>query len=296
MDKVIRGLLCGNTVNLTAITGRELVEAARAAHGLSRVCTAALGRTLLMTAMMSVHQKTDGERVTAIVKGGGPTGNIVCTGGPAGVVKGYIEEPCIELPPAPDGKLDVSMAVGWFGELTVVRDMGLKEPYVGTCKLVSGEIAEDFAQYFTVSEQQPSLVYLGVKVDIESGETLAAGGLLLQPLPQCPEEAIDALQAKAGDITHITGRLAEGESLEAVLDSLFGELELTLTDSTAASFCCDCSRGRLEQVLMSVGADELRDMIEKDRGAQLTCRFCNKSYDFSETDLRHILAELSAEK
>lgn len=291
MDRILRGLVCDNNVNLTAIAGTDLVEAARIAHGLSRVCTAALGRTLLMTAMMSVHQKTDGERVTSIIKGGGPTGNIVCTGGPAGVVKGYIEEPKIELPPAPDGKLDVGMAVGWFGDLTVVRDMGLKEPYVGTCKLVSGEIAEDFAQYFTLSEQQSSLVYLGVKIDIESGETVAAGGLMLQPLPQCPDEALDALQAKAADISHMTQRLSNGEDIDAILHSLFDGVGIELTAAVPAEFKCDCSRERLERALISVGADELRDMIEKDKGAEMTCRFCNKSYEFSESDLVRILSE-----
>ena len=166
-DIIIRGLLADSTVKIMAISGKTLVEQARETHGLSRVCTAALGRTLMMTSMMGAQLKNADERVTAMLKGGGEAGNIVCTADWTGRVKGYVENPDLELPPAPNGKLDVALAVGWFGDLTVIRDMGLKEPYVGTCPIQSGEIAEDFARYFTVSEQQPSLVYLGVRVDAE---------------------------------------------------------------------------------------------------------------------------------
>lgn len=290
-DRIIRGLLGQDTARFTAISGKELCEKARLTHGLSRVCTAALGRTLLATVMMGADLKDPRDRLTAIVKGGGPAGNIVCTAGNAGAVKGYIENPGIELPLGPDGKLDVSTAVGWFGELTVVRDLGMKEPYVGRCNLVSGEIAEDFAQYFAISEQQPSLVYLGVRVDPHTGTVRAGGGLIIQPLPQCPEEDLDALQARAEGIKAMAGMLDEGMDLQAVLSQLFQGLVWRQTESLTPVFRCDCNRARLEQALISLGQAELEDMIQTEHGAQLTCHFCNTKYDFSEADLRRLLQE-----
>jgi molecular chaperone Hsp33 len=260
-------------------------------HGLSRVCTAALGRTLLMTAMMGADLKSGHDKVTAIIKGGGPAGNIVCTGNSAGAVKGYIENPALELPLGPDGKLDVSSAVGWYGALTVLRDMGLKEPYTGRCAMVSGEIAEDFAQYFTSSEQQPSLVYLGVRVDSQTGKVRAGGGLLLQPLPHCPEETLDRLQAKAEGIQRLAAMLEEGLPLKDALSALFDGMDLRIVDELRPAFCCDCNRERLEKVLISLGREELRDMIEQEHGAELTCHFCNTIYRFDEAQLRALLRE-----
>ncbi|HWQ57384.1 MAG TPA: Hsp33 family molecular chaperone HslO [Clostridia bacterium] len=290
-DLILRGMLLGRGARFTAISGAKLVETARELHSLSRVCTAALGRTLMMTSMMGVSLKGKGERVTSIVKGGGAAGNIVCTADMTGCVKGYIENPAIELPPSPEGKLDVARAVGRDGGLTVVRDMSLKEPYVGRSPIVSGEIAEDFAHYFTVSEQQPSLVYLGVRVDIETGGVLAAGGMLVQALPGCPEEDVEKLAACAGEITLITRRLEAGETLEEIAASLFEGLDMEILQSYAPEFRCDCSRERLERVLLSLGREELEDMIEKERGAQLTCHFCNAIYNFSEYELRRLIAE-----
>lgn len=295
-DKIIRGVLFDRQARFTAISGTELVETARGLHGLSRVCTAALGRTLMMTSMMGISLKGEDERVTAVVKGGGMAGNIVCTADRAGRVKGYIENPELELPPSPDGKLDVALAVGWFGELTVIRDMSLKEPYVGRSPMVSGEIAEDFANYFTVSEQQPSLVYLGVRVDIETGKVLAASGMLLQTMPGCPEETTDLLTAKAEDIKKLTQRVESGGGLAAILSDLFAECRAEFLQSCVPEFRCDCSRDRLERVLLSLGEKELADMIEKDHGAQLTCRFCNTVYDFDENDLRRLIAEGKKDK
>lgn len=295
-DMLLRGLACEDAARFTAISGRALCEAARQTHGLSRVCTAALGRALLATVMMGTALKGREDRLTTIFKGGGPAGNIVCTAGNGGAVKGYLENPAVELPLGPDGKLDVSMAVGWFGELTVVRDMGLKEPYVGRCGLVSGEIAEDFARYFAVSEQQPSLVYLGVRVDPHSGAVRAGGGLILQPLPQCPEEVLDALQGRAEGIKALAGMLEEGVGLETALGKLFHGLDWRVTERQVPAFRCDCSRERLERALLSLGRVELADMIETERGAELTCHFCNAKYRFSEADLRQLLREATEDK
>ncbi len=290
-DIIIRGLLADATVKIMAISGAALVEKARKTHQLSRVCTAALGRTLMMTSMMGAQLKNADERVTAMLKGGGEAGNIVCTADWIGRVKGYVENPGLELPPAPNGKLDVALAVGWFGDLTVIRDMGLKEPYVGTCPIQSGEIAEDFARYFSVSEQQPSLVYLGVHVDVPSGAVRAAGGLLAQPLPGCPDEVIDALAEKAKEIEQLTATLERGVSLKDALMRLFDGMGFAITANQHPEFRCDCSRERLERVLISLGEEEISDMIEKEHGAELTCHFCNQQYRFDEQDLRHLLAE-----
>ncbi|MDD6045045.1 MAG: Hsp33 family molecular chaperone HslO [Clostridia bacterium] len=291
MDKIVRALMADDTVKLIAISGRDLCEKARELHGLSRVCTAALGRTLLVTDMMGAQLKGEDHKLTAIVKGGGPAGNIVCTADNRGHVKGYVEQPALELPLGPDGKLDVSMAVGWFGDLTVVRDLGMKEPYVGKCDMVSGEIAEDFAQYFTVSEQQPSMVYLGVRVDPHDGHVLAGGGIIVQPLPHCPDEVIDTLTEKAVEVKMLAGMLEEGIELEDALRKIFGGIDINFTESLSPEFRCDCSRERLERVLISLGHDELKDMMEKEKGAELTCHFCNKTYSFTEDELEDLLKE-----
>ena len=181
-DKMIRGLLLWGSVNMTAISGRDMVEAARKAHSLSHVCTAALGRLLMQTAMMSVQLKSETDNLTVIFDGDGAAGRFVAVGHEGGVVKGYTDGPSVELPLNENGKLDVSGAVGKNGEMRVIRDLSLKEPYVGRCAITDGEIANDFANYFVVSEQQPSLVYLGVRVDPATGEVRAASGLMLQPL------------------------------------------------------------------------------------------------------------------
>ncbi len=295
-DIMLRGLMCADTVRFSAISGRELCEKARNTHGLSRVCTAALGRTLLGASMMGADMKDAQNRLTVIIKGGGPAGNIVCTAYSDGRVKGYVENPAVELPLGPDGKLDVSTAVGWFGELTVVRDLGMREPYVGRCNLVSGEIAEDLAQYFALSEQQPSLVYLGVRVDSQSGRVRAGGGLILQPLPNCPEAELDLLQARADGIKALAGLLDEGASLEKALEQLFSGIDWRITETRLPAFRCDCSRERLEEVLLSLGRQELEDMMQKEHGAELTCHFCNTKYRFSEEELRRLLEEAEEEQ
>lgn len=294
-DILYKGLMCGNTARFTAISAKGLCETARTTHGLSRVCTAALGRALLITSMMGADLKNETDRLTTLVKGGGPAGNLVCTSGGRGIVKGYIENPTVELPLGPDGKLDVSMAVGWFGELTVVRDMGMKEPYIGRCNMVSGEIAEDFAHYFVISEQQPSLVYLGVRVDPHTGAVRAGGGLIIQPMPNCPDEILDELQGRAEGIRTLAGMLDAGDSLQDALAKLFQGLDWEITQQETPAFRCYCSRSRLEQVLISLGREELGDMIQKEHGAELTCHFCNTIYRFDENDLRQLLQEATGE-
>lgn len=290
-DKIIRGLLFWGTVNMTAVSGKGIVEAARKAHGLSHVCTAALGRLLLQTAMMSVQLKNGTDNLTVIFDGDGAAGRFVAVGKEGGRVKGYADFPEVELPLKPNGKLDVAGAVGSNGEVRVIRDLSLKEPYVGRCAITDGEIANDFANYFVTSEQQPSLVYLGVRVDPKTGEVRAASGLMLQPLPFCPESDIEAMEKRAGEITNLTKMLEDGMSLEDALNAVLEGFDPEFNETVLPEFSCDCSREKIESALISLGKEELADIIEKDGKAELTCRFCGKKYGFDRDELVRLMDE-----
>ena len=290
-DTILQGLLKQNTIRFAAVTGRELVAEAQRIHGLSRTATAALGRELLMVAMMASQLKNDTDSVSAILSGGGPGGNLVCVGRKGPYVKGCAGDPGYELPPKENGKLDVGGYVGKSGKLTVVRDLSLKEPYVGMCHLISGEVAEDFAEYFTASEQQPSLVYLGVRLEPLSGQVLGAGGLLVQPLPDCPAENVDYVMAQAEAIPHLTRHLSEGEGLKDIVLDLFPEGDVSFTEELSPAYRCDCSRERMERALMSLGRDELHTIIEEDGQAELSCHFCNSRYAFTKAELESLLQE-----
>ena len=290
-DKILRGVMFDKSVRFTAISAKEMVEAARKTHNLSRVCTAALGRALIMTSMMGTDLKNDDEKVTTVIKGGGEAGNIVCTAYRSGRVKGYIENPSVELPPAPNGKLDVALAVGWFGELTVIRDLSMKEPYVGRSEMISGEIAEDFAMYYLESEQTPSLCALGTLV----GENIiSSGGILIQAMPDCSEELLDALEIRAELFSSISQLLSE-MTLEEIIEGCFRGLNPEILEEMPLRLQCDCSREYIERVLLSMGENEIRDMIEKQNGCEVECHFCRKHYRFSGEELEALLAQAHKE-
>lgn len=290
-DLILQGTLRQNTIRFSAISAKELVGEAQAIHALSRTATAALGRELLMTAMMAGQLKNDTDSVSSIISGGGPGGNLVAVGRKGPFVKGTAGNPQVELPPRADGKLDVGGYVGHAGKLTVVRDLSMKEPYVGMCNLISGEVAEDFAEYFTASEQQPSLVYLGVRVDVLSGHVLGAGGILIQPLPGCPEADIDYVMSLAGSIPKLTKRLSEGEQLQQILSDIFSDGGLLFTDTLHPAYACDCSRERMERALLSLGKQELQQIIDEDGQAELVCHFCNSKYTFCREELETLLQQ-----
>ena len=290
-DLIIQGMLCGRALRFAAIDGTELVRTAQKTHGLSRVATAALGRQLMMTSVVASLCKNDTDTVTTVLAGSGPAGNLVCVGRHGGLVKGYATNPKIELPLRADGKLDVSGYIGTAGKLTLIRDLGLREPYVGMCNLVSGEIAEDFAQYFTASEQQPSIVYLGVHENASDGFVTGAGGLLIQTMPNCPDEAIDRVLKIADRIPTLGTRLAGGEPLEAIVKDLFADLDAEYTERMTPAFSCDCTQERLERALISIGKQDLTEIIEQDGHAELTCQFCGKTYHFDRQALEALLAE-----
>jgi len=288
-DRLIQCVAADGMVRVAFIAGTNLVQEAKSLLKLSRVATAALGRQLMMTAIMSADLKGEYDLVSTILKGDGPAGSMICTGNSRLEVKGSVTNPEVELPINELGKLDVGGFVGHSGKLSVVSDLGLKEPYVGLSNLVSGEIAMDFANYYAASLQRPTLVYLGVRVRSDTGDVRAAAGVLAEPLPGCPDDVIDRLQAKSESIAQFSERLDAGETPEELLESAFGELGLVYAGEREPFYHCDCSRERIERALISTGAEELLGMIEEDHGAEVSCRFCDKVYQFSEEDLRALL-------
>ena len=267
------------------IESTNLVQKAMDTHKLSRIATAALGRTITCAAMMGSMLKGDKESVSVQIKGGGPIGTVLAVAHGNLDVKGYVDNPGIDLPRT-SKKLPVGAAVGTDGKMTVIKDLGLKEPYIGQVNLVSGEIAEDFAMYFTASEQTPSLVSLGVLVDDE--KVISAGGLIIQMLPNATEAAIASVEHSAGMFMDISATMQEYH-LEGAVTQLLLHLEPEVLEKKVPHYRCDCSRDRIERVLVSLGAEELQDMIETQQGAQVDCHFCNKRYKFSADDLKMLL-------
>ena len=277
--------LMGGQARAILIESTQLVQRAKDIHGLSRIATAALGRTLTCAAMMGSMLKGEDESITAQIKGGGPIGTVMAVAHGDCTVKGYVDNPGIDLPRT-GPKLPVGAAVGKNGRLTVVKDMHLREPYVGQVNLVSGEIAEDFAMYFTASEQTPSLVSLGVLVSDERVES--AGGLIVQVMPGASEAAIASIENSAGMFMDISGTMKEYHLKDSV-QQLLMHLEPEILATREPRYSCACSRERIEKVLISLGADELKDMIQTQHGAQVDCHFCNKRYEFSEDALKALL-------
>ena len=285
MDGMYKLSLMGGQARAILIEGTQMVERARRLHGLSRTATAALGRTLMATSMMGSMLKGEDESLTVTIKGGGPIGTVMAVGKSDGSVKGYVGNPEVELPRAANGKLPVGAAVGKDGRLTVVKDLGLREPYVGMVNLVSGEIAEDFAMYFTASEQVPSLVALGVLV----GERVeAAGGLIVQMMPGASEAAIASVEQSAGMFMDISGTMREYH-LKGSVTQLLVHLEPEILSQLTPAYRCDCSRERVERALISLGREEIENMIREQHGAQVDCHFCDRRYRLSEEELRALL-------
>ncbi len=284
-DGILHVSLMEGQARAIVIESTAMVQRARDIHGLSRIATAALGRTLTAAAMMGSMLKGRDESLTASIKGGGPIGTVLAVADGNCSVKGYVDHPEIDLPRT-GPKLPVGAAVGRDGRLTVIKDMHLKEPYVGQVNLVSGEIAEDFAMYFTASEQTPSLVSLGVLVSDERVES--AGGLIVQVMPGASEAAIQSIEMSAGMFMDISGTMKE-YPLEGAVDQLLMHLQPEVLERRETRYACDCSRERVERALISLGAQELEDMIAEQHGAQVDCHFCRKRYRFSEQDLRTLL-------
>lgn len=285
-DGILRISLMGGQARAFLIDSTRLVEEARRIHSLSRTATAALGRALTGASMMGAMLKDERDSLTLMIRGGGPIGTVMAVARSNGSVKGYVDWPDTELERRTDGKLNVGGAVGKDGQLTVIKDLGLREPYVGRTNLVSGEIAEDLAMYFTASEQTPSLVSLGVLV---RDQVLAAGGLIIQVMPDCSEIALKSIENSAPMFMDISRTIAD-YGLDGAMEQLLCHLEPQVLDRLTPVYRCDCSRERFARGLISLGQKELTQLIEEDHGATLDCHFCNKRYRFDETQLRELLS------
>lgn len=294
-DYIIRGTAALGQVRFFAATTRELVEEARRIHGLSRVCTAALGRLLTGGAMMGAMCKNDTDVLTLQIQCDGPIGGLVVTADAKANVKGYAIRPTVEIPPKKDNKekLDVGGVVG-NGMLHVIKDIGLKEPYVGQSNLVSGEIAEDLTTYFAVSEQIPTAVCLGVLVD-KDDSVKQAGGFIIQMLPDGDkgvdmDALADMLELRLAAFASITGLMEDGMVPETMMEALFQDYDVVIHDKLETKYACNCSKERVEGAIASIGRKDIQEMIEEGKPIEVKCHFCNKNYVFDVEDLKQILS------
>ena len=290
-DQLVRAISRDGAVKAVAVSTRGLTERARQIHKTLPVATAALGRTLAAASMMGNALKGDGASVTLQIKGGGPLGTLLAVSDNEGNVRGTVDNPAVDLPLRPDGKLDVGAAVGSEGTLTVIRDLNMKEPYVGSVGLLGGEIAEDLAAYFVESEQIPTACGLGVLVDRDQS-VLAAGGYLIQLLPGAGEDTISKVEGGILAAGSVTGLLRESDDPEALLYRVLSDFDLEILERTPIEYRCYCSRERMERALISIGREELRALIDEKGEAELTCRFCDNVQHFSRADLEAMLAGL----
>ncbi len=288
-DQLIRAISQDGLIKVSAVSTRELTERARQIHKTLPVATAALGRLLAAASMMGNALKEEAASLTLQVKGGGPLGTLLAVSDHTGDVRGAVENPAVDIPLREDGKLDVGAAVGNQGALTVIRDLKMKEPYVGSVGLLWGEIAEDIALYFVESEQIPTACGLGVLVDRDQS-VLAAGGYLVQLLPGADDEVSARLEASLRAAGPVTELLTRDPDPEALLRAALPGLELEVLEKRPIAYRCDCSRERMERALISLGREELRSMIDEQGGAELTCRFCDNVQKFSREDLEALLA------
>ena len=286
-DYIIRATAAEGQIRAFAATTRDLVEYARSAHNTSPVATAALGRLLTAGAMMGIMMKGEKDLLTLKIEGDGPIGGLTVTADSRGNVKGYAFHPEVMLPPNAKGKLDVGGALG-IGVLSVIKDIGLKDPYVGQTILVTSEIAEDLTYYFATSEQTPSSVALGVLMERDN-TVKQAGGFILQMMPGASEEVISALEKRLGEITSITALLDAGNTPEMILEHILGDFGLEILDKLPTAFSCNCSEERIEKALISVGKQELQSMIEDGKTIEVNCHFCNKHYPVTLERLKELL-------
>lgn len=290
-DQLVRAISKDGFVKAVAVSTRQLTERARQIHKTTPVATAALGRTLAAASMMGNALKGEGASVTLQIKGGGPLGTVLAVSDNEGNVRGTVDDPTVDLPLRPDGKLDVGAAVGCDGTLTVIRDLHMKEPYVGSVGLLGGEIAEDLAAYFVESEQIPTACGLGVLVDRDRS-VLAAGGYLIQLLPGAGEDIITQVEGGIMAAGSVTKLLTEDDDAESLLRRVMPDFELEILEKTHIEYRCYCSRERMERALISLGPEELEAMLREQGRAELTCRFCDNVQVFSKEDLEEMLTAI----
>lgn len=292
-DYMIRATAADGQIRAFAATTKEMVETAKNAHNTSPIATAALGRLMTAAAMMGSDLKGEGELLTLRIEGDGPIGGLLVTADGKGDVKGYAFNPDVMLPPNAQGKLDVGGSLG-LGVLSVIKDIGLKEPYVGQTQLITGEIAEDLTYYFATSEQVPSSVALGVLMN-KDNTVRQAGGFIIQLLPGASDGIIDRLEAKLSEISSITSLLDAGKTPEEILTDILGEFGLEILKKMPVQFHCDCERSRVEKAIISIGRKEIQDMIDEGKEIEVNCQFCNKHYKFSVDELGEMLKKATRE-
>ena len=295
-DQLIRATAAEGGIRAVGVITTRLTDEARRRHKLSYVATAALGRTMSSGLLLASNMKREGSRVNIRVKGEGPLGGILVDAGLDGTVRGYVENPSVELPPNEKGKLDVGGAVGHEGYLYVIRDVGYGYPYSSTVELVSGEIGDDVANYLVTSEQTPSALVVGVFVEAKG--VTASGGILIQVLPKAArdEALVQTLEDRVAQLSGFTPLLQAGKTLPEIFEQLLGDMGLViLPEIQMVRFHCGCSFDRVLGALKMLGEEELQDMIEKDNGAEATCHFCGKVYQASSHELAQLIEDLKAE-
>ena len=282
-DYIVRATAADDAIRAFAITSKEMVEEAKNHHNTSPVVTAALGRMLSAAAMMGVMMKGEDDMLTLQIQGSGPMKGITVTADAKGNVKGFPNVADVMLPPNKDGKLDVGGAID-LGIRRVIKDMGLKEPYVGTVPLQTGEIAEDLTYYFATSEQVPSSVGLGVLMN-KDNTVAQAGGFIIQLMPFTSDEVIDKLESNIKDLPSVTAMLSEGKTPEEILETVLDGFEITIHDTIETGFHCDCSAERVERSLCSLGEEDVKDIIAEGKPIEVKCQFCNKAYNYTVEEL-----------
>lgn len=287
-DYLIRGASEDGAVRFFACITTNLVEEARKIHDCSPVAIAALGRMLTVGSIMGSMLKAERDILTLQINGKGPAGSVVCVSDNSGNVRGYIHNPHVETTFKPSGKLDVGSAIGYDGMLTVIKDLGLREPYVGQIPIVSGEIGDDFTVYFANSEQTPSSVGLGVLVQPE-GHVSAAGGFIIQVMPEALDETIDILEYNLAHMKPISEMISTGMDAEGLVGVVLKDINFNVLEKKEIGYVCNCSRERIERALLSLGEAELTDIIEQDEKAELSCHFCSNQYHFNKEELIDLL-------
>ncbi len=290
-DYIVRGMSMDGFVKVVAIRSTEIVRRAAQIHGTTANATAAFGRALTAASMMGNMQKVDNGSMTLQIKGGGPVGSIVCVSDAEGNVRGYVTQPKVPLVEKCPGKLDVGATVGTDGTLTVIRDLQMKEPYVGSVALVSGEIADDVTAYFAQSEQTATACALGVLVDRDQSVKVS-GGYILQLLPGAPEEVIEKLETGIRRAGAVTPMLDQGMTPEEILGQVCGDLGVVFMETTEVSYKCYCSRERVESALISLGKKELTEIMEEGKPFPVECQFCDTVYTFTPEDISDLLKKV----
>lgn len=295
MDKLIR-VSAGlenelGSVRAFFVDSREMVDFAQKIHNTTPVVTAGLGRLLSAGLILGQTLKNEKDLVTLIIKGDGPMSGLVVTADNSGYVKGYPYNNNVDIPLKPNGKLDVGGAIG-LGTLNIIQDIGLKEPYSGSIPLISGEIADDLTYYFAKSEQIPTSIALGVLVDVDYS-VKQAGGFMIQLLPNTEEEVIDIIEKNLQQLPPLTTMFDEGKNIYEIAEIVLNGLNVKVVEEKEVGFRCDCTKERVEKALISIGLEELKHILEEDKGAELNCHFCNKKYDFDEKHLESLIESLS---